>query len=198
MAKPSNMVQTHELHSGLAPADLKAHMEPHVEPLLQRYPFVSKLSGGGVVVRVLKTPPTSRPLWGKFFGNSFHFARIPQGEDLSPWAPIMHGTIHPDGPGSRVVVELKPHPSARTLGGVYAFFGLLVLAAAGLGLSQGQPMAAVGLGFGILLLFFPGFRARYSFRVACHLALESLRAVVPHSVEDTASSTMSSGNDQRA
>ena len=56
-------------------------MEPHVEPLLQRYPFVSKLSGGGVVVRVLKTtlaPTFRRPLWGKFFGDSFHFARIPR------------------------------------------------------------------------------------------------------------------------
>ena len=134
----------------------------------------------------------------KFFGDSFHFARIPRGEDLSPWAPIIHGTIHSEGDGSRVVIELKPHPSARTLGGVYAFFGLLVVAAAALGLSQGQPLASVGLGFGILLLFFPSFRARYSFRVACSLAMESLCSVVPQSSEEMASSTMSSGSDQRA
>ena len=73
-------------------------------------------------------------------------------------------------------MELRPHPSARTLSGVYAFFGVLILAAAGLGLSHGQSMAWVGIGLGLLLLVFPGYRARYSFREACGLASNALAA----------------------
>ena len=198
MIKPSSsLLQTHTRQSALDPQGLVARLEPQVEPLLQRYPFISKLSGGGVVVRVLKTPPTQRPLWGRFFGDSFHLVRIPRGEDLTPWAPIMHGTIHPHEGGSRVELELRPHPSARTLSGVYAFFGLLLLVAAGLAAAEQPDMAGLGLAFGLLMLFFPSYRARRSFEVGCGLALESLDAAIGPQSED-ASSTISSGSDQRA
>ncbi len=200
MLKPSSqLVQTHERLSDLDPKALVAHLEPQVELLLQRYPFVSKLSGGGVVIRVLKTPPTSRPLWGRFFGDSFHLTRIPRGEDLTPWAPIMHGTIHPDEEGSRIELELKPHPSARTLASVYGFFGVLLLVASGLGLSTQPGIAAIGLVFGILLLFFPGYRARLSFQLGCGLALETLdQAMALDAQSPAASAAISSGSDQRA
>jgi hypothetical protein len=200
MIKPSGSLRmTSERELSCSPAELIAHIQPQVEPLLQRYPFISKLSGGGVVIRVLKTPPTTRPLWGRFFGQSFHLTRIPQGEDLSPWAPIMHGNILPIDGGCRVDLELKPHPSARTLAGLYGFFGVLLLIASSIGIQAQPVMALIGLLFGILLLFFPGYRARQSFREGCALALETLdRVMAIEAHSEDASAAISSGSDHRA
>ena len=78
------------------------------------FSMVSKLSGGGIVVRVLRTPETERAFFGRVTTDGFVVAPVHRGGDVTPFQPLIRGTVAPsDTGGTRLHLHLHPHPHAQ-------------------------------------------------------------------------------------
>jgi hypothetical protein len=160
-----------ELRSDLPPDELHAQLAQRVE-VFPDFPLISKLSGGGVVIRVFKPPPTSLPFFGQRTPLGFRIAEVQIRGGLTPFQPIAEGRILEDGGGSRMELDLRPHPDARSF---YATFGVVMLVAGGLLASRGD----LGLGVTAALmatgfLLFPRFRAQHGFEIGVQSLLARL------------------------
>jgi len=98
-----------------------------------RGPFrlVSRLSGGGAIVRALAAPPTALPFFGELSAERLRFARVPRATAISPWAPIARGAYEAAPGGARLRLSLAPHPQAGLVGELASVFSV--------------PLAAVGV-----------------------------------------------------
>ena len=74
----------------------------YVEPSDEGFPLVSRLSGAGVVIQVMRTPVTVRPFFGVVKNGRFHITLVPRDENLTPWRPIVHGIVAEGPRRSRV------------------------------------------------------------------------------------------------
>ena len=163
-----------ELRSQLPPDELYAQLVERVEEWPD-FPLISKLSGGGVVIRVFKPPPTERPFFGQRSPLGFRIAEVQTRAGLTPYQPIAEGRIVEEGAGSRVKLELRPHPDARTFSWLYATFGVVLLGAVALLLSRGDAGLAVCAGLlAVGFLTFPRFRAQHGFQLGAASLLERL------------------------
>ena len=145
------------------PDALRAHLETLVEPLDGGFTLMSRLSGGGIVTRTLRAPDTERPLFGRVTPERIRVALVHRDVDMSPFQPIATVRLDPDGGGSRVTLELGPHPNARSFGGIFAFGAALLLGASLFQFSCRPVVAVSGMGFAVLLAVFPHLRARHGF-----------------------------------
>ncbi len=157
--------------SGLSPVMLLAALRTAVEPLDGGFQFVSKLSGGGVVVRVLRAPTTDRNWFGRVEESTFRVAMVMTDGSGSPFQPILRGAVTAQGEGSLVALELAAHPDARAFSGLFVIGGVLLGAASLLVLGQSVVTGGTGLGLAALFLMFPRFRARLGFQHACASSL---------------------------
>jgi len=145
-----------------------------VEPLKDGFTYVSKLSGGGVVVRVLRAPDSERPWFGAVEPTSFKVVLAPRDRTGTPYQPILRGTILPTDTGSAVELALAPHPDARMFSILFTVGGGLLGFASLLSFHEDPTMGGVGLVMAGLFLAFPSFRARLSFDEACAISLSAL------------------------
>ena len=145
-----------------------------VEPLQSGFTYVSKLSGGGVVVRVLRAPDSERPWFGAVEPTSFKVALAPRDRTGTPYQPILRGTILPTDSGSEVELSLAPHPDARMFSILFTVGGALLGFASLLSIQEEPVTGGTGLIIAALFLAFPGFRARMSFDQACAISLSAL------------------------
>jgi hypothetical protein len=174
------LVQRHSLHSELSPQELREQLAAAIEQTDGEFPLVSKLSGGGIVIRVLNAPSTSRPFFGQITGPNFAISQSTRGREVTPFQPIVHGTIERDEADvTRVELILRPHPDAPTFeraGKVAAVLLALVSIPAAL---SGQPLALVAIFFAALFWVFPRARARIAFTHDCARALAALEQATP-------------------
>ncbi len=150
------------------------------EPLEGAFQLQSKLSPGGIVIRVLKSPKTERPFFGRVGDEgAFSLALVPRGEALTPYQPILSGRVVADGPGSRIEAELAPHPSARTFSGFFGLVAVVVGGASLLRLLASPLVACIGITFAVAFALFPGWRARQGFGHSAQESVDLLVANVP-------------------
>jgi hypothetical protein len=159
--------------SGLPPERLLAALRTAVEPQDGGFQFVSKLSGGGVVIRVLRAPKTERDWFGTIEEDRFSIAMIATDGSGTPFQPILRGEVGAQDGGSLIALELAAHPDARAFSVLFVIGGLLLGAASLLALAQSTLTGVVGLAFAALFLAFPGFRARVGFDHACEASLDA-------------------------
>ena len=156
------------------PESLQVRLEQAVEPLDGGFTLVSRLSGGGIVTRALRAPDTDRPFFGRVTADRIRVALVHRGIDTSPFQPIVTVELLADGGGSRVELELAPHPNARTLGGVFALGAVLLLGASALQLTAQPVVAVTGVVFAGVLGGFPHLRARHGFRRDAEQVVQAL------------------------
>lgn len=154
--------------------DLQRQLYDQVEPQTGRFRLVSKLSGGGVVIRGIEAPRTEQPWFGQIDTDHFRIALTPGPGRHTPFQPILHGRWRVEGDQTHLEIDLAPHPSARIFAGIFALGGVLLGMASLLILLQAPPMALVGLALSALFFTFPGMRARAGFAVATQQALDAL------------------------
>lgn len=120
-------------------ARLRAATAAHRGP----FRLVSRLSGGGAIVRALAAPPTDQPFFGELTAERLRFARVPRATSISPWAPIARGAWEAAPGGARLRLTLAPHPQAGLVGELASIFALplAVVGVAALGSAPGYAAA---------------------------------------------------------
>lgn len=161
--RASALSRTVQRRSDVCPEALRARLASAVAPMEGGFTLVSKLSGGGIVTRALRTPETELPLFGRVEADRIRVALVHRGVDISPFQPIVGVLIEPSGQGSLVGLDLAPHPNARTFGGAFAFGALLLLAAAAVQFPAKPSIALAAALFAVALGIFPHLRARRGF-----------------------------------
>jgi len=176
--RAGHLSRTVRRRSPHSPAALQARLEQAVEPLEGGFTLVSRLSGGGIVTRTLRAPDTDRMLFGRVTAARIRVALVHRGIDTSPFQPIVSVGLVADGEGSRVELELAPHPNARTLGGVFALGAVLLLGASLLQLVAQPVVALTGVVFAMVLGGFPHLRARHGFRRDAEAVVQALGSLL--------------------
>jgi hypothetical protein len=145
------------------PDQVLERLRAGTHPSPDAFEMVSKLSGGGIVVRVLRGPKTPLPFFGRIDGSRFRIAPVHQGGDVTAYQPILRGQVEAQAAGSRLVAELRPHPEAQRFDGVYAAAGALTTFGGALW-ALSQPIQGLGLAFmGLCFVAYPRLRARLGF-----------------------------------
>ena len=156
----------------VGPTDALSGLVGSVHPTDGRFRLISRLSGGGVVVRVLDCPQTERPLFGDLRADGFRLARVTRGVDIAPFEPIADGTIETHAGGARLNVSLAPHGQARSFALAHAAAGAMLLTAAAVKLSSDPLIAGLCVVLALVFFIFPSVRARLGFTRGC-AALEA-------------------------
>lgn len=140
-----------------------------------------KLSGGGIVSRVMEAPDTPLPFFGLVEPGRIRIALSTRGRDrqVTPFQPILLVTVSGAPQGSAVEVTLRPHREASSFAGLFAIIGGMVILAAIPAALSGAPVALVGMLVGAFGLVFPSIRARVSFNADRDLALAMLAEHLP-------------------
>ncbi len=177
----SQLVQRHTLRSELSPEELRARLRDAVEDTGEEFALIAKLSGAGIVVRVLQAPTTSRPFFGSLLGARFAISVVNTGRELTPFQPIVRGTIarRDELPGSELELELRPHPQVFTFETAGKVVAALLVALALPALIMGQAVGVIALVFAALFWIAPGARAQSAFAQDCERALAALGATIP-------------------
>ena len=175
------LIQRHTLRSELPPTELRTQLAEVVEETGREFALIAKLSGAGIVVRVLHAPVTPRPFFGALFGTRFAISETNRGREVTPFQPIVRGTIEArdDGPGSAINIELRPHPQVFTFEKAGKLAAALLVAVALPALITGNAVGGIALVFAVMFWLFPGARARSAFARDCEHALTALEAAVP-------------------
>lgn len=171
MAGPERALQ---LWSPLPPEALIARLAAEVEADAAPMTLVWRVSGAGVVARSLRAPATTRPLFGKLEADRFRLAVVPTVASVNAFQPILRGALRPDRGGTALSLDLRPHPDARGLIGVFLAFGALLVLISAMGALKQPGLAAVGYGFAALAALVPTLKLRLGFARGCDQALAVL------------------------
>lgn len=176
----ATLEEIHHFNSALSPADLVAALSEKTEPTSWPPPLILKLSGGGIVSRVMQSPDTQQPFFGVVSPDRIRVAVSTWNQQVTSFQPILLLTVTDSGAGgSAVEVKLRPHREASSFAGLFAGVGALVIVAAIPAALGGEPAALAGMVVGALGLVFPTFRAKACFESDRDQALAALRAALP-------------------
>ena len=170
--------------SHLPPDALRAAIAAIVEPTAWPPRLIFKLSGGGIVIRVMQSPRTDHPFFGLVNDEKIRIARASRGRQVTPFQPILLGTITAAGSGSTLELKMRPHREARSLSGVFTLAGFVLIGASLPAILSGVLLGGFGALLGASFMVFPTWRARTCFRTDHLDAIEALCAVLPLNAED--------------
>lgn len=163
------------LETSLTLEELQARIPQHIEPHTGPFELVHKLSPGGIVLQLFRTPVTARAFWGRADHLKWHIAQNRRSERVTPYQPLLVGTVIDSGAGVRIQGELAPHPKVRTWSWLYLGAGAVLLLGAGLKVGAEPAIAAALAGLGVLFAVFPHLRAWQGFQMGCQDLLTSLK-----------------------
>lgn len=159
------------------PSAARQALVDSTEPLLGPFTMVAKLSGGGIVIRVLRAPETEHPLFGRFDGDHFSVAPVHHGGDVTPFQPIVRGSFAAHGANTRLRATLAPHPHAQSYDVAFHVVGVLLLIGAAIQATVSLGLGALLATFGLLAVLFPRGRAAAGFALEARRVEATLRRV---------------------
>ena len=147
--------------------ELRALTEP-----VSEFRLVSRLSGGGIVVRILEMPETDKPLIGRVSEREIKLAQYLETINVSPYQPLV-SVDHHDG---LLDLTFRPHKDVYLLSGLEWVGGLLCIVSGLVGMTQ-NPLAALAVIVGVALIALPRLRARWNFQRELARAKEALKSL---------------------
>ena len=140
----------------------------HEIDVQEEFRLISYLSDGGAVVRGIAPPENaSKAFFGRIQENRFSIVENLEKRFVTPYQPILFGTLEAD----TIKIEVKMHPQAFPLLGLYTAFGVLLIFL-GLLVSTEDPFIfTVTSIFGGLLIFFPRYRTQNHFERCLQTAI---------------------------
>lgn len=172
--------QEHILHLDDGPAALAARLRPLVHEHSGPFVLTFKLSGGGIVTRVMETPTTELPWFGEVDAERLRLVAMPDGRGVTPYQPILRGELRPEGAGTALALSLAPHPGQQTWSLPFAMVGsaLSIWGAwqfINADLTRDWYLGCLAMAFGAAFSLFPTWRARSTFARDCARDLARLR-----------------------
>ena len=161
-----------------APSAVHRRLVDATELETEPFTLVAKLSGGGIVVRVLRTPETERPFFGRVKQDNIFVAPAHQGGDVTPFQPLRRGTWAAASTGTVLTATLRPHPHAQSYDIAFHVVGVLLLVGAAIQATVSLPYAAMLGAFGLLAALFPRLRGQAGFALETRRAEAALRGVL--------------------
>lgn len=168
--------------SALTPEALRTALAEIVAPTDWPPALIFKLSGGGIVSRVMESPETPLPFFGLVSEEKIRIARASRGGQVTPFQPILLGTITAASDGSLLTLKLRPHRETKSLSGLFTLTGFIMLGSSIPAILNGQLLGVIGAVIGVLFMVFPTWRARTCFQTDQRDALDALCAALPLSV----------------
>lgn len=130
--------------------------------VVSEFRLISKLSGAGVVVRVLETPEGEEPWFGKQQSpTEWRIAQKLDSKDISPYQPIGVLTLEEVQSGTKVRIQWAPHRDVNILAVAELVGGILCIISGLVGL-QSNSIAIGAILLGLFLVVFPRFRAQWN------------------------------------
>lgn len=129
-----------------------------------------KLSGAGIVGRVMDLPETERDFVGRRTPFGYELVLRPDRSQRHAFEPIAE--LHIDG--AQVDVLLRLHREQRSFALPFALMGVACVVSAVVGASETPGLAAMSLGVGLAFILVPPLRARALFSASCARTLERL------------------------
>lgn len=172
------LAATATLTTERSPETVLSQLSGQVHELDGPFRLTFKLSGGGIVSRVMETPSTDLPWFGAVEGETFRIVGMPDAAGITPYQPIVRGSVHRDEAGSRITLTLAPHPGQRSFSGTFLALGALLGLYSLFAIGREPATALLGLAFAVTFAVFPMVRARAGFTRDCRVSLERLAAQV--------------------
>lgn len=163
------------LHLDEVPSGVHQRLLEATQLETEPFTMVAKLSGGGIVVRVLRTPETDRAFFGRVKSDSFFLAPVHRGGDVTPFQPLLRGQWSANGTGTVLTATLSPHPHAQSYDIAFHLVGLLLLLGAAIQANVSLPYGAMLGAFGLLAALFPRLRGQAGFALETRRAEAALR-----------------------
>jgi hypothetical protein len=162
------------LETALNLEELQARIPRCIEPHLGPFELVHKLSPGGIVLHLLRTPVTARSFWGRADHEKWHIAQNRRSERVTPYQPLLVGRVVESAGMVRIEGELAPHPKVRTWSWLYVLAGAILLVGGVIKAGSDPAIAAALAALGVLFAVFPHLRAWQGFQMGCGDLLASL------------------------
>ena len=150
-------------------------LDKHVGAV-ESFRLISKVSGAGIVTRVLQGPDGQSAFWGRLDKEPYRIVQQVPKDNRTPYQPIVHLVIDETGPVLKGNISMRPHAQA-TMFATAEYLGAALCSTAGLLAMQQNPVGALGVVLGIALVLFPTWRARAAFEdelVRCVKGLQNL------------------------
>ena len=159
--------------SQLSLPEFIAALDKFVDPV-EEFRLISKVSGAGIVTRVLEGPEQNSQFWGRLDTEPYRIVQHVPKINRTPYQPIVHIVICTNDQASKGTLQLRPHSQA-TMFAVAEYFGAALCSTAGLWAMQQNPIGALGVVLGLALVLFPTWRARAAFEDELLRCLEGLK-----------------------
>jgi hypothetical protein len=163
-------------HSALSRNEIVTFLKEEVEEV-ERFRLISKISGAGIVTRVLSAPDTKCAFWGKTIGDNLRIVQNLPSVNLTPFQPIVYLDIVQKNDGSDIKVLLKPHSNASMFSFAEYLGGTLCITAGMVALQQ-NPLGISGIILGGLVILFPRWRAKKSFELEASRCIEAIKKLL--------------------
>lgn len=150
--------------SPLDPDTIAARLDERA--LLQDHalPLTWKLSGAGIVGRVMDVPHTDRPLVGRCTPFGWELVRTPEPTHRHAFEPIAEVRVESAGRGSTVELLLRMHREQHSFALPFALMGAACCGSAVVAWTTQPVMAGLSLTIGLAFALLPPARSRALFR----------------------------------
>lgn len=164
MLEPSP--RTTRWHTGLDLAEIAARIDAATHLWERPFALTWKLSGAGIVGRVLDLPATDRPLVGRVTPWGYELACAADPRHRHAFEPIAELSLQPIAGGTEVDLHVRLHREQRSFALPFALMGLACCVGAALSASAQPTTAALSATLGLAFLFLPPARSRSLFHAA--------------------------------
>ena len=154
--------------TSLTKSELIHQLRPLTEPV-EEFRLVSRLSGGGIVVRSLEMPTTDKPFIGKVSDKEIVIAQTVGLVNVSPYQPIVRIVSQ----GTAVELTFRPHSDVYLMSPLEWLGGFVCISSGLVGLTQ-NPLAILAIIMGVAIVILPRYRARWHFARELKRAKSSL------------------------
>lgn len=143
---------------------------------IDSFRMISKLSGGGVVVRTLEAPKGDTLFFGTI-KDTLEIAELRYDSNITPYQPILYIVLVEKEEGCVLDIHFSLPREYLDIGILYQIAGVLICSSSIPLFMEQHHLSIVAVVFGCMMFLYPIFRSRVSFAEACSSAQTKLQSL---------------------
>ena len=171
----ARLEQKKRLYSPHSVASVRTIFEEHT-CVIDSFRMISKLSGGGVVVRTLEAPKSDALFYG-MISDTIEIAELRYDSNITPYQPILKILLCEENGGCMLDIHFSLPKEYLDIGILYNIAGILIALSSIPLFRAGHPLTWVAILFGVIMFWYPILRSRISFADACSSALRKIQTL---------------------